>query len=295
LVNGAEGGELASMTGFASREGHANGVDWSWELRAVNGRGLDLRLRLPDGYGALDAPLRKAIAARVKRGSVTLGLRVQADTASGSGRVDPAALDAALGHLKQVLEAADARGVSLVAPTAAEVLNLKGVTETGTAANGPAPADLLADIDPLLEAFNAMRATEGAALKTVLEGQLAQIETLVSAAGDAARTRGETQAARFRANLASLSGSDSTADPDRIAQEIAILAVKSDVMEELDRLADHVTAARDLLAKGGPVGRKLDFLMQEFNREANTLCSKSADTALTAIGLDLKLTIDQMR
>jgi uncharacterized protein (TIGR00255 family) len=208
--------------------------------------------------------------------------------------VDPAALGAALDALMQVRAVAELRGIAL------------GRAHTGghpeparderqfRAQEMPEPAVFLADADALLDAFVAMRRGEGAALAAVLGDQIDRIAELTIAARAAADAGREKQADVFRANLETLVDA-SDLDEARLAQELALLAVKSDVTEELDRLHAHVAAARELLSKGGPVGRKFDFLMQEFNREANTLCSKSQDTALTAIGLDLKLAIDQTR
>ncbi|WP_316249262.1 YicC/YloC family endoribonuclease [Roseicyclus sediminis] len=295
MVNGtAEQGRIASMTGFATLEGAAPGLRWSWEIRGVNGRGLDLRLRLPDGLGALEAPLRKLLSDKIARGSVTLGLRLTRSEEAGAGGVDAAALETALNALAQVRAAAEARGMELSRPSAAEILALRGMAETAGAPEPPEAARLLSEAGRLIEAFLAMRLSEGRAVAEVLGAQIDRIAALTEAAETAAAARAVSQAETFRANVRKLLD---TADLDeaRLAQELALLAVKSDVTEEIDRLRAHVAAARELLATGGPVGRKLDFLMQEFNREANTLCSKSGDAALTAIGLDLKLAIDQTR
>lgn len=294
LVNASDEGRIASMTGYAAREGGAEGLHWTWEMRGVNARGLDLRLRLPDGLGALEAPLRKRLSAGLARGAVTVNLRLTSETAGAAARIDPDGLASALQGLARVAQAASEAGLALAPPSAAEVLSLRGVADS---APGPALPDadtLLAEADALLAAFRQMRDAEGAALHAVLSGQIDQIAALCDAAEAAAAVRTETQAEAFRAAVAKLVATTDL-DPARLAQEVAHLAVKSDVTEEIDRLRAHVAAARDLLAAGGPVGRKLDFLMQEFNREANTLCSKSGDADLTAIGLDLKLAIDQTR
>jgi len=283
------------MTGYASLEGQAEGLAWSWELRSVNARGLDIRLRLPEGLGALEAPLRKTLSSRLARGSVTLGLRVTRDAASGTAALDPTRLEQVLDAFARISAAATARGMVLSAPSAADILSLRQITEGGDGAKLPDVARLLTDLEPLLAAFLDMRQAEGAALRAVLTGQLDRVEALVAQAEAAAKARGATQAERFAANLRTALDASEEVDAARLAQELAILAVKADVMEEIDRLKAHVAAVRGLLAAGGPVGRKLDFLMQEFNREANTLCSKSGDTGLTEAGLDLKLTIDQMR
>jgi uncharacterized protein (TIGR00255 family) len=283
------------MTGYATGDGNRDGTSWTWEIRGVNARGLDLRMRLPDGLGGLEAPLRKAVSAQVTRGAISLNLRLARDDTGAAFRINGPMLTAALQALRDVANAAVRNDVALAPPRATELLAMRGVMDATDAPDVPAPDVFLADFDAVLGAFADMRRTEGAALADVLTRQLDQIARLVAQAETAAAARSETHADRFRTNVAGLIGAADMADPARLAQELAMLAVKSDVTEELDRLRAHVDAARALLAAGGPVGRKLDFLMQEFNREANTLCSKSGDTALTAAGLDLKLTIDQMR
>jgi len=282
---------LASMTAFASAEGAGEGLSWSWDMRGVNGRGLDLRLRVPDGLTALEQPLRAALQKALTRGNVTLGLRVTR-TAAGGGRLDGTALAAALAMVAEVEAQADGH---LAQCTAVDILGMRGVMDGAEVADLPSVETLMAEAGALIEAFVAMRRTEGAALAGVMSGQINRIAALTDAAVDAVASRAAGQGARLRAQVAALLETTDIVDEARLAQELAILAVKADVTEEVDRLRAHVTAARDLIAGGGPVGRKLDFLMQEFNREANTLCSKSGDAALTAIGLDLKLTIDQMR
>ena len=282
------------MTGFAAREGSdGQGASWSWELRSVNGRGLDLRLRLPDGLGALEAPLRKLLSDVIGRGSVSLSLRVTRDHGA-QGAADPAKLAAVLAQLAQVRAAAEAQGIACAPVDPASLLSLRALSEAGEIAAMPAPEVLLADAEPLIAAFTDMRRDEGRALAAVLSEQIDAIAALVEAAQDAAAARAEPQATRLRAAVAMLVETTEI-DAARLAQEVAALALKTDVTEEIDRLRAHVAAARALIAQGGAVGRKLDFLMQEFNREANTLCSKSQDAALTAIGLDLKLAIDQTR
>ena len=192
---------------------------------------------------------------------------------------------------------AEARGFALAPVTAADLLSLRGVIDTGPEANDPAPlvVALLEQINPLIDAFDATRQREGAAMQVVLEGQVAQIAALGVAARKAADSRRADQAEALRAALVRLTDAAPAIEPGRLEQELALIAVKSDITEELDRLDAHCEAARALLAADGPVGRKLDFLMQEFNREANTLCSKAQHAELTRIGLDLKTVIDQMR
>ena len=294
MVNAAPTGVIASMTGYATREGaDGNGQSWSWELRAVNARGLDLRFRLPDGMGALDAPLRRALGAALSRGAVSLSLRLGRDGGVAGAGIEIARLEQALTQLLQIEATANAMGLTLRPASPAEIMGLRGLLD-GAEMALPDPEVLLADIDPLLAEFTAMRQAEGAALAAILQSQIDRIAALVDQAETLAHARAQPQAERLR--MAAQSLLDSTEiDEARLLQEIAALALKTDVTEEIDRLRAHVTAARALLAQGGAVGRKLDFLMQEFNREANTLCSKSQDHALTSVGLDLKLTIDQTR
>ncbi|WP_109665465.1 YicC/YloC family endoribonuclease [Roseicyclus mahoneyensis] len=283
------------MTGFAAREGtDGRGTTWGWELRSVNARGLDLRLRLPDGLGALEAPLRKRLSEVVSRGSVSLSLRVHRETGAVGHALDPARLTVVMTQLVQVRRAAEAQGLPIAPVNPATILSLRTLAETGETPPMPAPETLLADAEPLIAAFSEMRAEEGAALAQLLSAQIDHIEALIIEAAQIARDRAEPQAARLRAAVASLVEATDI-DEARLLQEVAALALKTDVTEEIDRLHAHVAAARALVAQGGPVGRKFDFLTQELNREANTLCSKSQDAALTAIGLDLKLAIDQTR
>ncbi|ARE38437.1 hypothetical protein RGUI_0296 [Rhodovulum sp. P5] len=287
-----------SMTAFATTGGQGAGYTWIWELRGVNGKGLDMRMRLPDWIGGLEQAARSALQARLARGSVTLGLKIARDPGAVSGAgLDPAALDAALTQIHAVEEAARAKGIALRPTSATEILSIRGVTEAQTPAETEVALRkaLLADLERLLDAFVAMRRSEGAALIKILGGQLDNVQALTKAAEAEAEARQDHVAETLRANLARVLDNSSGADPDRVAQELALIAVKSDVREELDRLGAHVEAARTLLASDEPLGRKLDFLMQEFNREANTLCSKAQSSGLTRIGLDLKAAIDQMR
>jgi uncharacterized protein (TIGR00255 family) len=289
---------ILSMTGFAARKGQALGHVWAWEIRSVNGKGLDLRLRVPDWIDGLEALARAEVQKATGRGNVTLSLKLMRDEAqAGALRLSPAVLASVLEALAQVETAAMARGLTLRQASSADVLALRGVLEadTGEAETAPLRAALLADLPALLADFGAMRAAEGAALAGVIAGQLDQIAALTKAArAEAEARRGSTRAALEEA-LSRLRGLAEGMDEARLAQELALIAVKQDVTEELDRLEAHVAAARGLLAEPGPVGRKLDFLMQEFMREANTLCSKAQAIALTRIGLDLKTVIDQMR
>ncbi len=290
---------MISMTGFAARRGAGLGYGWAWDLRSVNGKGLDLRLRVPDWIDGLELATRAELQRAVVRGNVSLTLKVAQDGGGEEAafRLNPHLLLAALEALAQVEEAAMSAGLTLRQPTAADVLTLRGVLDQTQQDQDTAPlrAALLADLPALLADFAVMRAAEGAALAAVLNAQLDRIAALTLYAQREAATRTATQAGTLRDSLARVLAATDAVDETRLAQELALLAVKTDVAEELDRLTAHVTAARALVADAGPSGRKLDFLMQEFMREANTLCSKAQSLALTRIGLDLKTVIDQMR
>lgn len=289
-----------SMTGFAARKGQGAGHSWAWDIRSVNGKGLDLRLRVPDWIDGLELALRGELSKALQRGSVSLSLKVARD-GMGEGaealRVNAPALTAALQSLIEIEAAALNAGIPLAPATAVEVLAIRGVLDSSSAEIDPVPLRqaILADLPALFDDFQTMRAAEGAALKTVITGQLDQIAALVGEAAVEAAARREQSALTLREAMARVLANAEGVDENRLAQELALIAVKNDVQEELDRLTAHVAAARRLLADGGPVGRKFDFLMQEFMREANTLCSKAQALSLTRIGLDLKTVIDQMR
>lgn len=287
---------IRSMTGFAAGRGAGAGCDWHWDLRAVNGKGLDLRLRLPDWIEGLEPALRTRAAAVLARGNVSVSLKVDRAGAAESPYVSIVALDAALTALAVVRARAKAAGVAVADPTTAEILAMRGVTEGAPADDDQTAllALLIGDFDAVLAALVAMRETEGRALAGIIAGQLDRIEVLVAEASAAATARRPEMQRQLEENLARVMAGGA-ADPDRVAQELALMTVKADVTEELDRLVAHVAAGRGLIGEAGAVGRKLDFLMQEFMREANTLCSKSGNAALTRIGLDLKTVIDQMR
>lgn len=289
--------QLVSMTGFAARRGQGRGYAWAWEIRSVNGKGLDLRVRLPDWIDGLEPAVRAAVAKVASRGNVTLSLKIAREAGGEALRVNAAGLDAVIDALGVVRARAEALGQPLADPTTAEVLALRGVTDQGGEAEdtGPLLAVLVDDLAPLLKEFAAMRAAEGRALATVIAGQVDRIASLGAEAKAAADARRPEMERALNENLARVLAGAAEADPARVVQELALLVVKADVTEEIDRLAAHVDAVRALLAEKGAVGRKFDFLMQEFMREANTLCSKSGNAALTRIGLDLKTVIDQMR
>jgi uncharacterized protein (TIGR00255 family) len=287
-----------SMTGFAARKGQGAGHSWGWDLRSVNGKGLDLRLRVPDWIDGLEAALRAELGRALGRGNVSLSLKVAREGGEEVPlRVNPPALTAVLKALSEVEAAAMGAGVTLAQATAADVLGVRGVLDTGPvdADTTPLRAAILADLPALLSEFNAMRAAEGAALNGVIVAQLDRIAALTVDAKAEAEARRDASATALRDALAKVLANADGVDEARLTQELAMLAVKNDVTEELDRLTAHIAAARDLLTETAPVGRKFDFLMQEFMREANTLCSKAQSLRLTRIGLDLKTVIDQMR
>jgi uncharacterized protein (TIGR00255 family) len=286
---------LSSMTGFARSDGDWRDWRWTWEIKSVNGRGLDIRCRLPAGFEALEPDVRKKAGAALRRGNVNCVLQVQRDDAAMQVVFNQAVFD-------QIIAIAERAGEGFSgAPARLDgLLGLKGVLElceSGQSASEQAArnAAVLASLDQALGALTAMRREEGGRLVTLIEGQLDAMTELVGAARASAGARPEAIRDRLAKQIAALLAPGAGLSEDRLHQEAALLAVKADVREELDRLEAHIAAARALLAGEGPVGRRLDFLAQEFGREANTLCSKSSDSALTRIGLDLKTVIDQMR
>ncbi len=287
---------LSSMTGFARRDGHAAGHAWTVEARSVNGKGLDLRLRLPTGYELLDPMIRQLANERLKRGNVTISLSLRRDQTGTAYKLnrDMALAVLALAKELEMLGGPPQRLDALLA--------VRGVVEgsdetaaldepTREAIVAGMRADLAVAMDELLQA----RQAEGERLLPTLCSQLDEITRLHHAAGQTAAARPEALRERMKAQLALLLEHNPPVSEERLAQELALQATRSDIREELDRLAAHIVAARGLLASASGVGRKLDFLCQEFNREANTLCSKSGDVELTRIGLDLKVVIDQFR
>lgn len=284
---------LQSMTGFARVEGAHQGWRFVWEVRSVNGRGLEWRARLPAGFDALEPEMRKLAKAKLSRGSLNIGLTLNTDKPEIGYRVNEAMLADALAMIEKIRSQIDC-----APPQAEGLLALRGVIEQSE--EQVSEEDKNALYSALLDSFNSAldaladaRRKEGAAMGAVLVGQLDSIEALTK---DAAANAAATPAAirdRIAAQLKELL--DGALPEDRLAQEAAVLAMKADVREELDRLASHVGAGRALLVKPGPVGRDFDFLTQEFNREANTLCSKAQDMDLKRTGLELKRVIDQLR
>lgn len=289
---------LKSMTGFASATGSLESWSWTWELRAVNGKGLDLRLRVPDWIDGLELGLRKALGAVAARGNITLSLRItREEDGTGALTVNESALKSVLDAMAVIETQAMDAGLSLAPSKASDIVAMRGILDQSTAEQDTKPLAnaLMAQADEMIASFDEMRKNEGAALEAVLKAQLAEIDSLTTAADEVAQLRAADVAQTLKRNLAKVMENADDLDDARIAQELALLAVKADITEEIDRLKAHVSAAQALLAEDVPVGRKMDFMMQEFNREANTLCSKAQNAELTRIGLALKVLIDQMR
>ncbi len=283
------------MTGFARAAGGADGWAWTWELKSVNGRGLDLRCRLPIGLDRLEGAARAALGKAFARGSIAATLTVVPPQRGERVRINRAVLDQILATIRELegqVEAAPPRMDGLLA--------IRGVVESGEdeqedeATLAARDSAMLATLDQAASALRSARANEGRAIEAVLVAHIDEIARLVRDAAGTAAAQPAAIKARLEAQLRELLG-EGTIAPERLAQEAAMLAVRADVREEIDRLEAHVAQARGLLAEGGAAGRKLDFLTQEFNREANTLCSKAADMELTRTGLALKATIDRLR
>lgn len=286
---------IKSMTGFGRADGSHADWRWHWELKTVNSRGLDVRMRLPQGFESIEQDLRSAVQARLKRGAVQVFINVDRERSGADIRINTEIATHLMSELDRL---ADDIGVDM--PSLDTVLTLRGVVEAADVAETEeeTEARLMAVEGSFIKALDgliASRGEEGGKLATVLESVLLEIESLVKRAGEVAASAPENLRARLEEQVKELLADRADMPEERIIQEVALLAGKADVREEIDRLNAHISQARDLLANGDAVGRKLDFLAQEFNREANTLCSKSSDTELTRIGLDLKAAIEQLR
>jgi uncharacterized protein (TIGR00255 family) len=287
---------LTSMTGFAEARGAHKNLRWRWEAKSVNGRGLDMRFRAAAGYEGVEAGARTLISERFKRGSIQVVLTVAAEETTRGFRVDAAALADAVRVAKRVSEE-----TGLPPARVDGLLALKGVVvqEENAVLDDEArmkrDAAILESLALALDHLVAARNTEGSKLATIIKSQLAEIERLSAQARVLAANQPAVLRERLQAQLKELIAPGSNLPEERIAQEVALLAARADLREELDRLAAHTEEARALLKAKEPAGRKLDFLAQEFNREANTLCSKSSDIQLTHVGLALKAVIDQFR
>lgn len=286
---------LQSMTGFARVEGTSGRSRWAWELRSVNGKGLDLRLRLPPGLEALEADVRRLAGEAFSRGNLQIGLATSISEAQVEAVVNQGALAAVLALREQLTGIVDPAPLKLDT-----LLAVRGIVdfreaEESEAERATRDKDIKVGLAEAVGCLADMRRKEGAALAEVLLGQVARIEALTQAV-EADPSRSVSMIAeRLSAQVAVLMQGTTALDRDRLHQEAALLATKADLREEIDRLKAHVSAARDLIAAGGPIGRKLDFLAQEFNRESNTICSKSNAAAVTAAGIELKVVIDQFR
>jgi len=287
---------LISMTGFADARGLHGTLRWRWETKSVNGRGLDFRFRAPPGYEGLESGARTLASERFKRGSLQIVLTAAADDAGRGFRVDPVALADAVRLAKRV-----AAETGLEPARVDGLLALKGVVvqEENAALNDEArmarDAAMLESLAGAYDLLARARSNEGAKLEAIILRQIAEIERLTTEARALAVQQPFILRERMMAQLKELIAPGSTVPEERVAQEVAILASRADLSEELDRLTAHCQEARALIASREPAGRKLDFLAQEFNREANTLCAKSSDIQLTHVGLALKAVIDQLR
>ena len=286
---------LLSMTGFAESHGSRDGAHWRWEVRSVNGRSLELRLRVPPGFDSVEPAARVLAASRFKRGNLQASLTFDSGTAGRGLKIDASALASAVKIAKEVASETGLRPASVDG-----ILGLKGiivqdeVAELDTRERATRDAAILESLAAAFDALTRARAGEGAKLAVVLESQIAEVARLTTAAAGLAATQPAALRDRLQQQIGELLA-PGTVSPERIAQEVALLAVRADVREELDRLTAHVSEAKKLLASGEAIGRRLDFLAQEFNREVNTLCSKSVDIGLTRVGLELKAVVDQFR
>lgn len=287
---------ISSMTGFARVDGSTDGLAWTWEARSVNGRGLDVRLRLPPGYEALEVATREAVAKRLARGNVSISLSLEKQQTNGSVRLNETVLADVIKAAERVASLAGA-----TTPDAAQLLMIKGVLETAdqlpdsTDVRTAREKAMLKSLEAALDKLGDARRAEGTRLLEVIQDQLIQIERLAGEVRASPSRTPEAIVARLKDAIARLFDTTAPLDEERLHQEAMLLATRADVEEELQRLAAHVSGARDILAEKGAVGRKLDFLAQEFNREANTLCSKANAVDITRLGLQLKTIIDQFR
>jgi uncharacterized protein (TIGR00255 family) len=286
---------LTSMTGFARGHGVCGPYAWAWEIKSVNGKGLDLRLRLPPGWDAVEVPVRASAAEVLTRGSIQANLTVDRSGALPAVRVNTAVLEAILTTMRKL----DPK-IEVSPPSLDGLLALKGVIEIGDTEEREderrsAETAVIAGFTEAMGALGEMRRHEGAALGRVLSARLGEIAALANRAERAPGRRPEAIRAKLAEQIATLLAQSERFDPDRLHQEAIMIATKADVCEELDRLAAHVAQVWHLMEQGGPIGRRLDFLAQEFNREANTLCAKANDVELTNIGLELKAAVEQFR
>jgi uncharacterized protein (TIGR00255 family) len=283
------------MTGFARGQGVVGSYVWSWEIKSVNAKGLDIRLRLPPGWDAVEVPARTRANEKLSRGTVYANLTVERKGVAPTVKVNEPVLNAVLATLKALENKVDAQK-----PTLDGILALKGVIEVTEEDEREedrraAETAILAGFDKLLADLTAMRREEGATLGRLLSARLDEIAALAARAEEAPGRKPEAIKARLAEQVATLLSASTRFDSDRLHQEAILIASKADIREELDRLASHVAQVQKMIADGGPIGRRLDFLAQELNRESNTLTAKANDTELTNIGLELKSTVEQFR
>jgi uncharacterized protein (TIGR00255 family) len=286
---------LSSMTGFARSHGASGPYAFEWELKSVNAKGFDLRMRLPPGWDELEAFAKKRAGEVLSRGTVYANLNVKRTNAASTVRVNEDVL-ASVVKVASLL----AGKIDAVAPSVDGLLGIKGVIEivepeSDEAEDQAARAAAAAAFDEALANLVAMRRREGSALGQILIQRMDEIEMLANRAEAAPGRKPEAIRARLAEQIATLLESSDRFDPDRLTQEALLIAAKADIREELDRIASHVSQVREMIGKGGPVGRRLDFLAQEFNREVNTCCSKSNDIELTNTGLEMKNVVEQFR
>lgn len=286
---------LSSMTGFARSHGSSGPYTFEWELKSVNAKGFDLRMRMPPGFDEVEATARKRAADVLSRGTVYANLSVKRADATAAVRINEDVLNAVLKIAAEMSSKIDA-----VAPSIDGLMNIKGVIEmvepeADEAEEAAAKAAIAAAFEEALSALVAMRKREGATLAGILVQRLDEIAELANKAEAAPGRRPEAVRAKIAEQIATLLAASERFDQDRLTQEALMVATKADIREELDRIASHVSQAREMIGKGGPVGRRLDFLSQEFNREVNTCCSKSNDLELTSLGLEMKNVVEQFR
>ncbi|MCG8507882.1 MAG: YicC family protein [Rhodospirillales bacterium] len=287
---------VSSMTGFSRAQGRNEFCSWTWEIKSVNGRGLDARCRVPNGFDHLDPPIRERVGSFFKRGNISLNLSLQRGERETSIRINRTALEEILNILPELKE----RVPGAEPPTLDGIFGLRGVIESvdeelSDEDQSALDAALLESLEAALSSLKDSRQAEGARLAAILAQHLDEIGALCEEAEGLTAMHPETIRERLRKQVAALVDEVPGIPEERLAQEAALLMTKADPREELDRLKAHLEAARGLLAESQPTGRRLDFLCQEFNREANTLCSKAADVDLTRTGLALKAVIDQLR
>lgn len=283
------------MTGFARAEGESEGLLWAWEFKSVNSKALDLRFRLPPGFDSLEIQVRTLVNERLKRGAVGASLSVTRTAGATGLRVNRTALAEVLALARELSKSGE-----IAPPSIDGLLALRGIIESGddvfdTQTRDRQAAAVVAGCRDALDSLALMRCAEGKRLAEVLLARLDEIESLTAEAARSAAAQPEAIRTRLTNQIAALKDLVPSIADERLAQEAALIVARGDVCEELDRLNAHIAAARDMVAEGGPIGRRLDFLCQEFNREANTLCSKSADMELTRLGLALKAAVEQFR